>query len=44
MTWENNTPKKITLTSKYDVRKKIIYKKKQVIVDLKNGRPTKIEF
>ena len=44
MTWNDNTLNKLTLTSKFDIRKKIIYNKKQVTVDLRKGIPTEIKF
>lgn len=44
MTWNDNTLNKLTLTSKFDIRKKIIYNKKQVTVNLKKGIPTEIKF
>ena len=44
MTWNDNTLNKLTLTSKFDIRKKIIYNKKQVTVNLRKGIPTEIKF
>ena len=44
MTWSDNTLNKLTLTSKFDIRKNIIYNKKQVTVDLRKGIPTEIKF
>ena len=44
MTWNDNKLNELTLTSKFDIRKKIIYKKKEVIVDLRKGVPTEIKF